>query len=310
MISIAPLIFPILGHAVHLRFPVEDLDDSPVYVTIPETLAVNSTEVSLHIDEACDLGLVAKFNGSFPGNRQYVPVSYFVFDPKPPRDVSTVCVNKQPIGSLEYFVSPRISIDTFPKQTIEMRQFMNYGWAHKFPSIPCEGCNQSLNVLSFKKVVKGEQVCAGRREQNNVFYNISTMNGDIAELFPFRLNVENQSLEAWTVSTQRFPAYDDTLMPIKEPVHVCFYSSPMAGNGQHLGTAEFLLSDNDTSALVFFILFCGVLFPIVCITSTALHCYRLRRHRQFIRSVKHRIQTFQLEREMLLHQPFQQVLPQ
>jgi uncharacterized paraquat-inducible protein A len=74
----------------------------------------------------------------------------------------------------------------------------------------------------------------------------------------------------------------------------------MAGSGIYLGEAEFMLSQNDTTALVFFLLFVGILFPIIMIVTTVLHCFKLTRHRQFARSVKNFIQGLQLEREMLL----------
>ena len=298
----------LIGQAagVDISFPVEDVADSPIYLTIPETLAVNTSLVTLQETSNCsseDL-VMGKFNGSFIGNKYFPAVSFFVFDPRPSPALLIVCIDGTSAGHLEYHSSPELLPETHPafsKQTIEIRQFSNFGWSHRFPDIMCRGCKSAINTLSFKSVIPGVPACSGRREEHNPLSNITTKNNEPAHLFPFRVNVtETNILLSWTFSTERLSVYDDALVAITVPVQICFYSDPMAGSGIFLGTAEFVLSENDTSALVFFILFFAVLFPVVCVITTSLYCYKLKRHRQFVLSVKHFIQGIQLEREMLL----------
>jgi hypothetical protein len=287
--------------ALNITFPVEDVPSEPVYITIPQTVAVKNTQVSLHADITCGSvsPVVAAFNGSFQGNRKYPAVSFFVFDPRPSPDLATVCVSGNPVGHLYYHPLPVIPSSPFATQKVEVRQFVNPGWSHRFPDLPCTDCSSDLSTLAFKIEKVGNTACAGRREERNAMINVTTVSNDPVELFPFRVNVTDSVFQSWTVSTDRFPVYDENAT-INTPVHLCFYSNPMAINGQHLGTVQFLASDDDTSALVFFILFIAIMFPVVCIITTTLHCYKLKRHRQFIRSLKHYIQGIQLEQEMRL----------
>ena len=301
--------------SVDIKFPVEDFPENPVFLTVPESLAVNTSLVTAHESGNCDStnSAVAKFDGSFSGNKDYPAVSFFSFNPRPSPLLQNVCIDGTIIGHFVYFSSPLllpVSHPAFPKQTVEIRQFVNFGWSHRFPDVDCLGCDGSLNTLAFKSAVAGITPCSGRREEHNAFSNISAMDRQPAHLFPFRLNVSRRhdgssSLQSWTVSTQRLSVYDESLAQLKNPMQICFYSNPMAGSGIYLGTAEFLISENDTSALVFFILFFAIIFPVTCIVVTTLYCYRLKRHRQFVRSVKHFIQGIQLEREMMLIPPQQ-----
>ena len=287
--------------AQSISFHVEDIPDQPVFITIAQTLAVNNTEVSLHADISCGsvTPSLAKFNGSFAGNRRNPAVSYFVFDPRPSPELTTVCVSNTAVGQLEYHPVPLLPSTPFPTQKVEVRQFVNPGWSHSFPDLPCTACNSSVNTLSFKRMVVGEPACAGRREEHSGMINITTSSGDPVDLFPFRISMTDSVLHSWTVSTDHVQMYDENAT-IRAPVHICFYSTPMAPNGKHLGMAEFWASENDTSGLVFFILFVAIFFPVTCVVITSLYCYKLKRQRIFVRSLKHYIQGIQLEQEMRL----------
>lgn len=287
--------------AQSIRFPVEDIPDQPVFITIAQTLAVNNTEVSLHADISCGSvsPSLAKFNGSFTGNRRNPPVSYFVFDPRPSPELTTVCVSNTAVGQLDYHPVPIIPSAPFPTQKVQVRQFVNPGWAHRFPDLPCTGCNSTINTLSFKGTVAGQPACAGRREEHSGMINVTTSSGDPVDLFPFRISLTDSVLQSWTVSTDHVQMFDENAT-IRAPVHICFHSTPMAPNGKHLGMAEFWASENDTSGLVFFILFVAIVFPVTCVVITSLYCYKLKRHRIFVRSLKHYIQGIQLEQEMRL----------
>jgi hypothetical protein len=251
--------------------------------------------------------VVASFNGSFRGNRKNPAVSYFTIDPRPIADITTVCVDNSPVGHIEFHQPPVLVYDrhpVFPKQSVGIRQFVNPGWTHKFPSITCKGCNDSFNTLALKSAVTGIAPCSGRREEHNAFFNITTSEKELVNLFPFRVHVANapghEVLESWTLSSDHLSIYEDSIADIKGPLQICFYSDSMSASGTYLGEAEFGMNENDTSGLVLFLLFIGILFPVVVIVSVALHCFRMTRHRQFARSLKHMIQGVQLEREMLL----------
>ena len=304
------LLLSVVG-GVDIVFPVEDVESDPLYLTIPATLAVESSNVTLHATIACDPAeaVPVRFDGSSGGNVLYPMVSYFTLQKRADRGLKIVCVDGGAVGHLEYHEMPVLQSDRhpmFPKQTIEVREFVNFGWDHKFPPIVCKGCRSSINTLAFKSVVKGNPACSGRREQHNPLFNVSTSEGAPIHVFPFFANITIDPVtglelfEARSVSRDHLSIYDESMEAIKTPIELCFYSDSMAGSGIYLGEAEFMLSQNDTSALVFFLLFIGILFPIIMIVTTVLHCYKLTRHRQFARSVKNFIQGLQLEREMLL----------
>lgn len=296
-------------NAVDLVFPVEVNPSAPIALTILATLAVNTSEVTLHDSISCNSSafVTASFNGSFVGNRNNPAVSFYTIDPRPSVDLTTVCVDNLPVGHIQFHEPPVLVYDrhpVFPKQSVGIRQFVNPGWTHKFPPIMCKDCDAHMNTMALKSVVTGIAPCSGRREEHNAFFNITTSEKEPVSLFPFRVEVAytsaHQVFQAWTLSTDHLSMYEDALADIKGPLQICFYSDSMAASGTYLGEAEFMMSENDTSGLVFFLLFIGIALPIITIVSVALHCFRLTRHRQFARSLKHMIQGVQLEREMLL----------
>lgn len=291
--------------AVDISFDVVDDAALPIFLTIPATLAVNTSSVVLSESVDCEKGVNVIFNGSSLGNRRYAPVSFFSVFPRPSAAFAIVCVDGTSIGHLEPYTAPKLIYEThpaFPGQTIEFREFANFGWSHKFPQLQCAHCDSRKNTFAFKTHVRGVPACSGRREQNNPLFAIIDGDGGAIEPFPFRVHVaDNGTLESWTVSSDRLTVYDESMSKISDPIQICFYSDKNNGNGEYLGEAVFVLSENDVSGLVFFLLFIGIFFPIICIVTSVLYCFKLKNHRQFVRSVKHYIQRLQLEDEMLLN---------
>jgi len=196
----------------------------------------------------------------------------------------------------------------------------------RFSGIACTGCDVNVHAVALKSPVAGQNACNGRREENNFlmkFFNEED-GGHIRNIFPFEMrlsdvaqdkgivpfNVETDDsppapsrLHTYTLSSDKVSMFTiggqekgDSIF--SKPVHWCFYSDVNADNGIYLGDVVFLLSHNDTAGLVIFILFFMVLFPIIVVVTTALYCYRLKRQRRWVMSVKYFIQRLQLESEL------------
>jgi hypothetical protein len=281
---------------------------------LPQTLAFNISSVAISDVPECgipDRQTAAVSQGYQDGNKEYPSVSFFLIPSRPQYTLgdspseTTVCVDNKAVGRLDYYVPPELLMEThpaFPLQVIEFRIFSNFGWNHKFPKIRCNACNPMYNTVSYKEKRSGVPSCSGRREQNNPFFNTLSDSDTPVTPFPFTLKVSPDSLEIWSFSSDRLTYSSDNSTGLKQPMQVCFYADRNAENGIYLGDAEFHLSENDTGALVVFLLYLGLAFPVICLATTLLQCFRLRRHRQWVRSVKHYIQRLQLEQEMLLPQ--------
>ena len=301
--------------SVHVLFPVRfDDTPSPISFTLPHTLALNVSTVAISEYSDCkklDRQTLAVFQGSVDGNKIYPTVLFFWINNRPPYtqgfypSQTTVCVDNRPVGQLDFYAPPELHIDShpaFPLQIIEFRIFANFGWNHRFPLVACDGCDSSYNTVALKRIQPGLAACSGRREERNPLANAVTDSDQPVDFFPFALSVMDFQLEIWTFSSERLSLSGPDATGMKEPMQVCFYADRNLENGVYLGDVEFKLSESDTGALVVFLLYLGIAFPVICLLTTLLHCYRLKRHRQWVISVKHYFQRLQLEQEMLLPQ--------
>ena len=302
-----------LSVAVDVGFPVpiDFAGTSAISLTVLATLAVNTSRVSLTRSGDCGESEVFRFDSSHTGSRQYPSVSFFTLSPRPEWTAgpdpapSVVCIDESPIGHLEFYAPPVLNITTHPAmplQSIPFRIFANFGWAYQFPSVPCIAhCDAGINTMAFKEYITGAPPCSGRREEHNPMDAVVSEGHTAIDPFPFRVNVSaDNAFTMWTVSNERLQITSNYSSSILAPFQVCFYSDKNMNGGTYLGDAEFVLSEPDTAGLVFFLLFLGVALPLICTVTLTLHCYKLKRQRQYVRSVKHYIQRIQLENELLV----------
>lgn len=298
--------------SVDISFPVpiETSMKSKISLSIPSTLAASHSQVSLSRTTDCAIldQIKASFEKLSPSNLVFSPVAYFSITPRPDWTLGDIpspgylCVDGSLVGHLEYYITPSLVQETHPAfelQKIPFRIFVNFGWAHAFPLIPCMHCDQRINTVAFKDQLVGHSACSGRREENNPFFTVTNDAGETFDPFPFRLNVtEAGEVAFWTFSQERLNIGTNHSTSLERPIQVCFYSDANAPSGTYLGDVQFAISENDTGALVFFLLFLGLAFPAIFIGTSLLYGMKLKRQRQWVRSVKHYVQRLQLEREL------------
>jgi len=251
------------------------------------------------------------------------PLSFFKTSSRPKWTIgetpspATVCVDRSPIGYFDYYVSPNLSLPSghppYPKTYVQVRNFMNPGWVTQMPSVPCTNCDIHRNSFAFKEPRVDEIACTGHREEWNFLSKFSTTNGNPVDIFPFKIKLEHTAgnlgdiVHSWTWSSDHVDingpnggasSGNHEVQILGKPVHFCFYPDENSDKGVYLGDAVFVLSENDTSALVFFLLFIGIGLPSICMITTALYCYKFKRHRKWLRLVRYQVQTAQLEAEM------------
>ena len=314
----------LISAAIEIPFSVPLVDsgvtDEGIPLSIPTTIASNSSNVSIVKGEDCASSdfIPAIFISSFPGSIHNLPLSFFKTKNRPvwmtgnSPSPSTICVNQSPIGFVDYYISPILSLPSghppYPKTFVQVRTFMNPGWVQALPSVPCSGCDVVRNSFAFKEPKIDTVECTGHREEGNFLTKFSTTKGDAVNIFPFKIELEHAGgtvgdiLHSWTWSSDHIDlgrGESESKFPIVgKPVHLCFYPDENADQGVYLGDSVFILSENDTSALVFFLLFIGIGLPSICMITTALYCYKFKQHRKWLRDMRHLIQTAQLEAEM------------
>ena len=313
LVFVGRFFLPVMS--VDVLFPARiDFAPSSISLTFPQTLAMNISTVAIADVADCEIldrQTFAVYQGSAEGNQKNPSVSFFLIQQRPQYTLgttpvgTTVCVDNKSVGHLDYYSSPALEIETypaFPFQIIDFRVFSNFGWNHRFPSLACKACNSSFNTVALKEKRPGAPSCVGRREENNPLINAVTDSDSPVDIFPFTLITSESQLDIWSFSSDRLSLSGPEASGLKEPMEICFYADRNLDNGLFLGDARFRLSEGDAGALVVFLLYLGLAFPVICLATTLLHCYRLKRHRQWMLSVKHYIQRRQLEQEMLLPQ--------
>jgi hypothetical protein len=288
-------------------------------LAIPLSLASNHSQVKISmIDCGNVFSIQTAFISSYSGSIHHTPLSYFKSPNRPMWTVgvspplSVVCVDGKQIGFFDYYEPPILSVPSnhppYPKTLIQVRDFMNPGWVQEMPSVPCSGCDTVRNSFVFKELHSEKTACSGHREEMNFLSRFNTTKGSAVNIFPFKITIEHMGgtigdvLHSWTFSTDHIvmtrPDSDNGFPILGKIIHVCFYPDENSDEGTYLADAVFILSEKDTSALVIFLLFVGIALPSICMITTALYCYKFKRHRQWLRSVRHYVQSVQLETEM------------
>lgn len=300
---------PILAWGGLIDFHVPIDSSAPIALSIDATLAVNGNQVSVVRGIfGCDdqLGVLASFVSHSPPLGDYPALSYFTLTPRPGwaggATPCYVCVDGAQVGQLVFYEPPSVTPHVAHHTAIPLRVFVNQGWRAEFPPIPCIGCDTQVNSMALKEGVAGLAPCAGRREEHNVLFRFLDDSGKPMNPFPFRISVDHNQLHATTFANRKFMGSAQVALT-KLQLHVCFYPDRNADRGVLVGTAAFGMSASDTEGLVFFLLFVGVGFPLICISALLLQCHRLKKHRKMVSSVKHYVQRVQLEQEMLLRHP-------
>ena len=289
--------------------PISKVSHTPLGLSFPATMVSNSSKLTVsRLQDCSDQDFVALYEGLSPIHPLVPQKTYMRLDERPNWTVgespspTTVCLDGNPIGHFEYYVGPTLNISTHPVfqlDSIPFRVFMNFGWSYRFPPIGCSDCDTLINSVALKDSFPNSPACDGRKEQNNSFYHVMNKDNILIDPFPFILGVgDDQSLLIETRSEERLGTNGNQSLAIRTPKHLCFYPDNNALSGQYLGEVVFHLSENDTGALVFFLMFLGIGFPIICIITTMMHCIKLRRQRLWVRSVKEYIQRLQLENEL------------
>lgn len=323
MAIIAILLCASFARALNISFSVPFLvDQSPdgIPLSIPLTVAKNTSHVSIVKGIDCaDLDSVkAQFVSAFNGSVHNPGLTFFKTANRPvwmtglTPSPAIVCVDHNPIGFIDYYSPPTLSIPSghppYPKTYVQIRNFMNPGWVQEMPSVPCHNCDVFRNSFVFKEPIVNTVACSGHREESNYVSKFETTSGRPVDIFPFKKTIEHAGgtigdiLHSWTFSIDhiQLDRPDSEAKPpiLGKPVYWCFYPDENADKGIYLGDAIFMLSENDTAALVFFLLYIGIGLPAICMITTALYCYKFKRHRKYLREVCHYIQTAQLEAEM------------
>jgi hypothetical protein len=334
------MLWMVNGNNLDLSFHVPISNDSKegIPLSVRETLAVFNSLITLSTTVDCKSPMaVAEYTGSFNGTDRNPALSYFKSSGRPewmtgPSPAQTwVCLDGKRIGHVEYYSVPILHHQPPERSTVNVRLFVNPGWMNELgKGIPCSGCNISIHSVALKEPVRGQNACAGHREENNFllrFQNDGDDDGDHINIFPFKFRLvggsdQNQDvpfiietdnpmddpdtyLHTYTVSSDKVSMYtingqEHGDVIFGKTVHWCFYTDVHADSGLYLGDVVFVLSENDTSGLVIFILFFMVAFPIIAMITAALYCYRLKQQRQWVLSVKYFIQRLQLEQELSL----------
>jgi hypothetical protein len=309
MLFVMFLMIDVEGVDLAFHLPVSTQEHIPFGISVPSTLISNSSRVSLSRFQNCsDDNFIAVYEGTSPAHPRVDQKAYVKFGERPDWTLgdspspATVCVDATPVGHFEYYLSPRLNTSShpiFPIQTIPFRVFMNFGWSFKFPVIECIDCDALINSVVLKEPIPTSSACSGRKEQNNSFYHV--MSKDNVPIDPNRFRIEisgEDSLLIETFSNERLATSGNQSLALRTPKHLCFYPDDNQLSGQYIGEVVFQVSENDTEALVFFLMFLGIAFPIICIATTMLHCIKLRRQRLWVRSVKEYVQRLQLEQEL------------
>lgn len=312
------------------EYPV--IKGSNISLSVESALLVtDNVGISWDFDQCSNL-TVGKVTGHSSKMGEYPGLTYVQIEASPSYiENMYVCVGGRAIGHLFYYDPPIFAIDSSIKTPfiIPLRVFVNPGWSTSILKLECTtNCeNLYLGSFAFKYTQIGKPACFGQREQFNVFWSIWDNSGKPLEtLFPFEL-VQYTVLNDETMQQGYIVLHDETTQHahtilsdtttytlwtyqygrlsqssqenlFKEKLEICFYSDVDTASGIHLGYAQFRMSSNDTEGLVFFLIFLGMIFPILCITTLLLHCYRLKRHRQFAVSLIHHYERIQLEEEM------------
>lgn len=297
-----------------------DLREFPVSrgqsISLSIESALVTADVGISTFYECTNPVVGNIAGHSATLGEYPALSYYEVDETGDGPLF-VCIGNRAIGSVIFYDPPQLRVRP-TTAIVPLRVFVNPGWSTPLFGVECiDHCeNLFLSSFAFKYTQTGKPQCSGKREQYNIFWNLTDDSGRaIGHIFPFEMvpvsddtpytvlddtspRNTNPTYEVWSyIQDSKFSQSSQQAL-LKEKFEICFYSDFEVQSGIYMGSVQFRMSPNDTEGLVFFLIFLGMIFPLLCIITLLLHCFRLKRHRQFEVSLIHHYERIQLEEEM------------